>query len=326
MLLFDLDSGHRSGGAPVRGLCERLASTLDTEVALHEWRDFEDGEFKVRPLADPRGEDVYVVQGLHGGPHRSAADKLLGLLMFIAALKDHGAARVTAVVPYLAYMRKDRRTQPFDPVSSRYLAQLFESVGTGQLIALEPHNPAAFDNAFRCPVRALPGHGVFDPVLDELRGQAIAVASPDPGGVKRAQLWREHAAARLRCDVGFAFVDKRRAAGQVSGGECVAGEVDGQTVLLVDDLVASGHTLLRAARALRDRGARRIVACASHGLFVQAADHSLGDPVIDMLAVSDSVPAFRVGPGSPLHPRLRVLSCVPLLADAIRDSHAAFVT
>lgn len=326
MLLFDLDSVGGPGGHAERGLGDRLALALDAEVAPHEWRDFEDGEFKVRPLADPRGEDVYVVQGLHGGPRRSTADKLLGLLLFIAALKDHGAARVTAVVPYLAFMRKDRRTQPFDPVSSRTVAQLVEAVGTGQLIALEPHNPAAFDNAFRCPVRALPGHAVFDPVLDELRGHRLAVASPDPGGVKRAQLWREHAAARLHRDVGFAFVDKRRSAGQLSGGEGVAGDVEGMTVLLVDDLVASGHTLLRAARALRERGAAHIVACATHGLFVQAADHSLGDPVIDQVIVSDSVPAFRVGPGSPLHARLRVLSCVPLLADAIRDAHAAFVT
>ena len=94
--------------------------------------------------------DVYVVQSLHGGPSESANDKLCRLLFFIGALKDAGAARVTAVVPYLCYARKDRRTKPHDPVITRYVAGLFEAVGADRVVTLDVHNPVAFENAFRC--------------------------------------------------------------------------------------------------------------------------------------------------------------------------------
>ncbi len=144
MLVFAIDSHDRP-------FAQALVADLDASLAPHELRRFEDGECKARPLADPRGEDVYVVQSLHGGPDDSPHDKLVRLLMFIATVREHGARRVTAVVPYLAYARKDRQTKPFDPVAQRYVAQLLESVGTSQVIVLEVHNPAAFQNAFRIP-------------------------------------------------------------------------------------------------------------------------------------------------------------------------------
>lgn len=316
MLLFDLDEEL--------GFGRRLAADLDEALAALEVRHFEDGEAKIRPLVDPRGDDVYVVQSLHGDGRRTPHDKLVALLMLAATLRDHGADRVTAVLPYLAYARKDRRTKPFDPVGSRYVAQLLEAVGIGQVIALEVHNPVAFENAFRCPTRHLEGHLAFDALADEYRGQPLVVASPDPGGVKRAQLWREHLSSRRGDEVGFALLDKRRSAGVVSGGTAVVGDVRDATVLLIDDLVATGHTLLRAATALREAGARRVIACAAHGLFVQDADTLLGDVALDRVVVCDSVPAFRVGAGSGLHAKLEVVTCVPLLAGAIRDSHAAW--
>ncbi len=154
MLLFSLDPECRL--APV------LAAALDETLARHEDRRFEDGEHKLRPLVDPRGDDVYVLCSLHGGPHESPHDKLCRLLLFIATLREHGAARVTAVVPYLAYARKDRQTKPFDPVTLRYVAQLFEAVGTDQVIVLEAHNVAAFQNAFRCTTLHLDAHRAFD--------------------------------------------------------------------------------------------------------------------------------------------------------------------
>ena len=252
MLIHSLD--------PACTLAPALALALDETLAPHEDRAFEDGEHKWRPLTDPRGQDAYVVASLHGGPAESPHDKLVRLLMFVATLRDHGAARVTAVVPYLAYARKDRRTKPFDPLALRYVAQLFEAVGTDQLIVLEPHDVGAFQNAFRRPVQALSAHPAFDAVVDELAARTkggLAVASPDPGGVKRAQLWRESLETRLGRPVGFAMVDKRRSGGVVSSLRLVAGEVAGATVLLLDDLIASGETMQRAAAALREAGARR---------------------------------------------------------------------
>ena len=316
MLMFDLDTDT--------GLGKALAADLDQELSPFERRAFEDGETKIRPLVDPRGDDIYVIQSLHGDERYSPQDKLVALLMFVATLRDHGADRVTAVVPYLAYARKDRRTKAFDPVGSRYVAQMLEQMGIAQLIVLEAHNPAALENSFRCPVTHLEGHRAFDSVADEFRSERLVVASPDPGGVKRAQLWCEHLAQRTGTHVGFAMLDKRRSDDVVSGLTTVVGDVAGATVLLIDDLIASGHTLLRAARPLREAGARRVVACAAHGLFVEGADHSLGDPSLDRVVVCDSVPAFRVSAASALHDKLQIVSCVPLFAEAVRDSHAAW--
>ncbi|HEX5685029.1 MAG TPA: ribose-phosphate diphosphokinase [Ideonella sp.] len=316
MLIFALDAGNR-------GFAEALARDLDTVLSPHEDRRFEDGEAKLRPLVDPRGSDAYVVHGLHGGPDDSPHDKLARLLMFIATLREHGARRVTAVVPYLAYARKDRQTKPFDPVSQRCVAQLIEAVGTAQIIVLEVHNPAAFQNAFRIPTIHLDARHALDAAVDATVGQGpLVIASPDTGGAKRAQLWREDLEARLERPVGFAMVDKRRSAGLVSGTPIVAGDVTGATVLLFDDLVATGETLQRAALALRAAGARSVVACAAHGLFVGTAGHRLIDGAIDQVFVTDSVPAFRL----PEEARAMVttVSCTPLFARAIRDSHASW--
>ncbi len=184
MLLFALDATRAFGA--------RVADALGQPLAPHEERTFEDAEHKIRPRVDPNGQDCVVVQSLHGEPGVSGDDKLVRLLMFIAALRDHGARRVVAVVPYLAYARKDRRTQPFDPVSIRVVAQLFEAVRCDALMTLEAHNVAAFDNAFRLRAVTLSPNALFSAAALKLVGdEPIAVASPDVGGVKRAQLWRE---------------------------------------------------------------------------------------------------------------------------------------
>ena len=191
-----------------------LAARLEQPLASLEDRRFEDGEHKLRPLVDPRGADAFVIASLHGGPIDSPHDKLFRLLTFAATLRDHGAARVTAVVPYLAYARKDRRTKPFDPLTLRHVAELVEAVGVAQVIVLEAHNVVAFQNAFRCLTQHLDAHDAFDAAVHDLVGAApLAVASPDPGGVKRAQLWRESLQEQLGRPVGFAMVDKRRSAG-----------------------------------------------------------------------------------------------------------------
>jgi ribose-phosphate pyrophosphokinase len=320
MLLFSLDSDAT--------FAQALAASLGLPLAPHEDRRFEDGEHKLRPLVDPRGRDAYVVASLHGGPVGSPHDKLFHLLVFMATLRAHGAARVTAVVPYLAYARKDRQTKPFDPVTLRYVAQLFEAVGTQQLMVLEAHNVAAFQNAFRCTTLHLEAHRVFDALVHELPGASpLAVASPDPGGVKRAQLWRESLAQTLARPVGFAMVDKRRSAGVVSSENLVAGEVDGLTVLLLDDLIASGDTMRRAAVALRQAGAREVLAFAAHGLFTGPAGEVLADASLAQIVVTDSVPPFRLPAAGvqagAVRSKLRVVSAAPLFAEAIRASHGA---
>lgn len=302
-------------------LGREIASALGCDLAEHEEREFEDGEHKARPLDAVGGADVYVVQSLHGGPRDSANDKLCRLLFFIGALKDAGAARVTAVVPYLCYARKDRRTKPNDPVTTRYIAGMFESVGTDCVITLEVHNPVAFENAFRCRTVTLTGTPLLADYACRFRDEPLAVVSPDTGGAKRAELFREVLEAKLGKPVGKAFVDKHRSAGVVSG-DLFVGEVAGATALVIDDLISTGGTLLRAARAARKAGAQRVVALVTHGLFMSGAAEVLADPAIDRLVVTDAVPAFRL-PAGPARDKVEILPAAPLLAEAIRRVHAA---
>jgi ribose-phosphate pyrophosphokinase len=295
-----------------------VAAALGEPLSAHEERDFEDGEHKTRPLDSVRGRDVFVVQSLHGGPAESTNDKLVRLLFFVGALKDAGAARVTVVAPYLCYARKDRRTKPNDPVATRYVAGLFEAVGTDAMVTLEPHNPAAFENAFRCPTVALTATPLFVDYAAAIAAERLCVVSPDLGGGKRAELLRQALEARLGRPVGAAFAEKHRSGGIVSG-DLFAGEVEGATALVVDDLISTGGTLLRAAAAARKAGARRVVAMVTHGLFMPAAAEVIADPAIDRFAVTDSVPPFRLE--AKARGKVDTLAAAPLLAEAIRRLH-----
>jgi ribose-phosphate pyrophosphokinase len=301
-------------------LGKQIALALGCKLAVHEERVFEDGEHKVRPLDTVSGADVYVIQSLHGGPSESANDKLCRLLFFIGALKDAGAARVTAVVPYLCYARKDRRTKPNDPVTTRYIAAMFEAVGTDCIVTLEVHNPVAFENAFRCRTVTLTGAPLFVDYVRALKDDRLSVVSPDPGGVKRAELFREALEAALGRPVGKAFADKHRSAGVVSG-DLFIGDVAGATALVIDDLISTGGTLLRAARAARQAGARRVIALVTHGLFMPGAAEVLADPAIERLVITDAVPAFRLATG-PARDKVDILPAAPLLAETIRRLHA----
>jgi len=311
LCLFALHASAALGSA--------VADALNQPLAAHEEREFEDGEHKTRPLERVRGADVYVLQSLHAGPEQSANDKLCRLLFFIGALKDAGAARVTAFVPYLCYARKDRRTKPNDPVTTRYVASMFEAIGTDAVVTLDVHNPAAFENAFRCPTVALTAAPLFVNYVRALANERLCVISPDPGGTKRAELFREALEAALRRPVGKGFADKRRSEGVVSG-DLFVGEVEGATALVIDDLISTGGTLVRAARAARKSGAKRVVALVTHGLFATGAETALMDSAIDRLAVTDSVPLAIPG-GEAARSKVDVIAVAPLLAECIRRIH-----
>jgi ribose-phosphate pyrophosphokinase len=295
-----------------------VAKALGVALAAHEEREFEDGEHKTRPLDGVADRDVTVIQSLHGGPIESAHDKLCRLLFFIGALKDAGAARVTAVAPYLCYARKDRRTKPNDPVTTRYVAQLFEAVGTDVMVTLEVHNPAAFENAFRCRTVALTATPLFVDYAKALADENLCLVSPDPGGVKRAELFRQALEAETGRPVGKGFADKHRSGGVVSG-DLFVGDAAGATALIIDDLISTGGTLQRAARAARKAGAKKIIALVTHGLFMPGAAQVIADPAIDRLVVTDSIPPFRLGPGD--RSKIDTLPCAPLLAETIRRLH-----
>ena len=161
------------------------------------------------------------------------------------------ADRITAVVPFLCYSRKERKTKSRDPVTTRYVAGLFEAVGVDRVVTLEVHNVAAFQNAFRCRTEHLEAHLIFaQHFAAKLGERELAVVSPDVGGIKRADRFREILSRRLGREVSGAFVEKRRSAGIVSG-EALVGDVADRTVLLIDDMICGGTTLARAAKACR---------------------------------------------------------------------------
>jgi ribose-phosphate pyrophosphokinase len=268
-----------------------------------------------------RGKDVYVIHSLYGEPGASANDKLVRLLFFLGALKDAGAARVTAVAPYLAYARKDRRSKPRDPVNTRYVAQLFEAVGTDRMLTLDVHNLAAYQNAFRIPAEHLEAKHLFALHFAPLLGKdEVVVVSPDAGGVKRAEAFRQVLGKILERPLGAAFVEKYRSSGKVSG-EAVVGDVAGKSVIILDDLISSGTTLARAASACKSLGAGRVFAAASHGLFAGNAGSMLAEPGLDQVVVTDSIPPFRLPPQLLQQARVMVLETAPLFAEAIRRLH-----
>jgi ribose-phosphate pyrophosphokinase len=297
-----------------------VSNLLGHHLSAHEEREFEDGEHKARPLDPVGGADVYVIHSLHGGLQQSANDKLCRLLFFIGALKDAGAKRVTAVAPYLCYSRKDRRTKANDPVTTRYVAALFEAVGCEAVVTLEVHNEAAFENAFRCRAVALTAAPLLIAQIKASVGdEPLCVISPDLGGGKRADLLREALEKVMGRPIGKAFAEKHRSAGVLSG-DMFVGEVAGATCIIVDDLISTGGTLVRAARAARAHGAQRVLACVAHGLFMPGAETALADPAIDRIIATDVVPPFRL-PAGPVRDKLDIVRAAPLLAEAIRRLH-----
>lgn len=300
---------------------EAVAGHLAIELTPHEEREFEDGEHKMRPLASVRGRDVYVLHSLHRDSSQSGADKLCRLLFFLGALKDAGASRVTAVVPYLCYARKDRQTKPRDPVITRYVAQLFEAVGTDRMIVLDVHNVAAFQNAFRCDTEHLDAQAVFARHFSaELGAAPIAVVSPDLGGEKRAELFRQRLEATLGRPIAKGFMDKHRSMGQVSG-EIFAGDVAARTVIILDDLISTGGTMVRTAVACRKHGAAHVWLAATHGLFASGAESNLRNAPVDKIVVTDSVPLPPGLDSRSFGGRLSVVSVAGLIAETIRRCH-----
>jgi ribose-phosphate pyrophosphokinase len=301
-------------------LGEDVAQLLGAELTRLEDREFEDGEYKIRPLENVRGRDCYVVFTLNGDHVASSADKLCKLLFFIGALKDAGAQRVTAVTPYLCFARKDRRTKPRDPVTTRYVAQLFEALGTDRLVCIDVHNIAAFQNAFRCETVHLDAQALFARhVVANIGDSPVAVVSPDLGGEKRAELFRLRLERVLKRPVSKAFMDKVRSEGRVTG-EIFAGDVKDRTAIIIDDLIAGGGTVARTAAACRKNGAARVWVAATHGVFSEQAASTLANAPIDELIITDSAP-LQSAVATALGDKLTLLSVSGLVAEAIRRLH-----
>ncbi|WP_349371328.1 ribose-phosphate diphosphokinase [Salinarimonas sp.] len=300
----------------------RIAARLGLSRAVHEERVFVDGERKLRPLVDCRARDVVVIDALAAQADARPDEALMRHLILVDALRGAGARRITSCLAYLCYARKERRTQANDPVSSRLVARLIEAAGVDRIAVLEPHVPAAFENALRIETRILdPDPLLAERVAARIGDAPIAVVSPDLGGAKRAEAFRRRLEARLGRPVAKGFLEKGRSAGEITG-DLFAGDVDGRVAIVRDDLIAGGGTAARAAAMCAERGAREVIVCATHGLFSGGAPGLWDAPALARVIVTESVPRPPLDDAA-VAGRLEIAPLDGLLAEAIVALHPA---
>lgn len=311
-ILFTLDS---TSGYP-----QALARELGAVAGCHEEKIFADGEHKLRCLTKVSGAATLVVQSLHNGPDGSVGDKLCRLLFLISALRDAGARSISVVAPYLCYTRQDRRADPADPLTLRHVAQLLEAAGATGIFALDVHNPVAFENAFRVPAYNVAASELFAQHLAKIGLEddfdEFEVISPDVGGIKRAEAFREALSIVVGQPIPATAIGKRRLDHIADAGD-IPSDVSGRTIIIFDDLIATGSTVLRAAKACRKGGARAVLAVATHGLFLPGAQEMLTKGAVDRVIVTDTVPLFRLNPRL-VEEKVTVLGGANLIADAIK--------
>jgi ribose-phosphate pyrophosphokinase len=236
-------------------------------------------------------------------------DNIIELLIMVDALRRASAGSITAVLPYYGYARQDRKMAPRTPISSRLIADLLQTAGVSRVLCVDLH-AAQIQGFFNVPVDHLFALPVF--LEDYLRtnfDQNAVFVSPDAGGVERARAYSKRMGASL------AIIDKRRARANESEVMHLIGDVKDRECIIVDDLIDTGGTLCNAARAVMDNGARRVVACATHGVLSGPALQRIDESPLSEVVVTNSIPPSRDGKRSP---KIRYLSIARLLAEAIR--------
>lgn len=288
-------------------LAEDIATELDSELVHTDARTFANGEIYARFDESLRGTDVFVIQS-----HTSPINEwLMEQLIMIDAAKRASAKRITVVAPFYPYARQDKKGRGREPISARLVADLFKAAGADRIMSVDLH-AAQIQGFFDGPV----DHLFAMPVLlahfrQSLNPETLTVVSPDMGRVRVADVWSDKLGAPL------AIIHKRRdpmVHNQVTVHEIV-GEVEGRVCLLVDDLIDTGRTIVRAAEALKDHGAIGVVVAATHAVFSDPAPEILQSSFIDQVVVTDTLPV----PEEKRWDRLQVLPIAPLIARAIHE-------
>ena len=289
-------------------VARETASALGVPLGACELGRFPDEESHVRLGESPRGRDVYILQ-----PTTPPADRhLFELLLMADAARRAGAARITAVVPYLGYARQDRRTADHGPVAARVVADAVVASGIDRVVTVDVHTPA-IEGFFSIPVEPLTAVPLLARAVQEHTDASTVLVAPDLGAAKLV----EHFALELRSQPAVAMVHKVRVSGTEVRVTRVTGDVQHRAPVIVDDMITTGGTIEAAVDALLAAGCLpRITVVASHGLFVGPAVERLRRLPIERIVVTDSVPVTR-----PIALTLQTVSIGPLLAAAIERLH-----
>lgn len=266
---------------------------------------FPDGEINLKVECDVRGADVFVVQPTCPPVH----EHLFELLTFIDCLRRASADRITAVIPYFGYARKDRKDEGRTPITAKLVANLITEAGADRVLAIDLH-AAQIQGFFDIPVDHLYARPVMMEAVRELGVRNPLVVSPDVGGVKLARAYAKD------LDTGIAIVDKRRVSGDTTISEHVIGDVAGRDVILVDDMVSTGGSIVDACRIVKEKGAERVYIAATHAVLAGDAVEKLNRAPVERIIFSDTIPMRHNG-----LERLVVASVAPLLARAIDRIH-----
>lgn len=289
-----------------RKLAENIVSVLEAPLGravVGRWRD---GETRVKLEENVRGSDVFVIQSMSDPVNHH----IMELLIMIDAIRRASAARVTAVIPYFAYAKQEKKTSGREPISASLLANLLVTSGVNRILTLDLHAPA-IEGFFDIPVDHLRATPLLAaPFLDMGLDDLVAV-SPDAGGVPRAEEFG------LRAGASLAIASKKRPEPEEMEMLEVVGDVEGKTAVIVEDMISTGDTLVKCAEKLKERGAERIYACAVHPVFANGAMEQIRGSAIERVWVTDTLPVQQyAGNGG-----VEVLTVAPLLAEAIMRIH-----
>ena len=288
-------------------LAENICKYLKVKLSSALVSRFSEGEIRVKIDENVRGKDVFVVQPTSPPTN----ENLMELLIMIDALKRASSQRITAVIPYFGYARQDRKDQPRVPITAKLVANLLTTAGSNRILTMDLH-AGQIQGFFDIPVDHLFAVGVFIDYLSKFKLKDLVVVSPDVGGIKMARAYAK------RLSAGLAIIDKRRISPEKAEVMHILGETEGKNVVIVDDLIATGGSLIEAVEALKKAKAKSIWAAITHGVLsgpaLERIDKCKG---LEKLLITDSIPLDD----NKKHPRIQVLSVADLLGEAIKRIH-----
>jgi ribose-phosphate pyrophosphokinase len=291
-----------------RPLAEEICRQLKRPLGDAEVVDFADGETWVKINENIRGHDVFLIQSTS-----SPARNVMELLIMLDAIRRASPRRITAVMPYFGYARQDRKDQPRVPITAKLMANLITTAGAERVLTMDLHS-AQIQGFFDVPFDHLFASPVFVEYVKQTFRRDVAVVAPDIGSVKMARAYA------TRLEAPLALIDKRRTRRDDVEVMTVIGDVDGKNVVLFDDIISTGGTLVKAARALKERGAKEITACITHAVLSDTVYERLNKSDISRLAVTDTILQDPEGVATRTS-KIEILSVAPILATAIHRIH-----